>query len=235
LLQVFAEPGLILSGNGPLVLEDARDDQGQDLRSRVSASPSIQAHHSGWSRPGLLGMIQYQVPLTLPDTPGQRLKRFKGYAPVTVVAQTSAPVVVRLNGTKVVTATDGSVTLTARPIRSEEKGTFIHITITGDPQIDESPLPGQAAMPIPSGTSYARLGKFLPPFRLEDHLQILDANGMLCRWGGAGPIQRTPDGGRFVEIAVYTTRANPPVELRYHGVVGAATEVPFEFQDLPMP
>ncbi|MEO6807569.1 MAG: hypothetical protein ABI353_00450 [Isosphaeraceae bacterium] len=227
LLQVFAEPGLILSGNGPLVLGEASDDQRQDLRSKMAASPSIQSHRSAWANPGRLGVLQYQVPLTLPANPGHRLERFKGYAPVTVVAQTSDPVVVRLNGTEVVSAAEDGVTLTARPIQGKDNGMFIHITVTGEILEDEPPLPPEAL--------HARLGRFQPPYRLEDHLLILDANGLVCQWSAPGPMQRTPDGGRFVEIAVRDPQANPPVELRYHGVVGAATEVPFEFQDLPMP
>lgn len=44
LIQVFGEPGLMLGGNGPLVIEETRDDQGHDLRSRAAMTPSVQSY-----------------------------------------------------------------------------------------------------------------------------------------------------------------------------------------------
>lgn len=95
----------------------------------------------------------------------------QGVAPVTVVAQTSAPVVVRLDGAEAVSAARDGITVTARLIEDKTQGVFIHVTVMGEVQDDESPS---------SATGFqVKLGRFPPRFRLEDHWQTLDANGQI--------------------------------------------------------
>lgn len=46
----------------------------------------------------------------------------------------------------------------------------------------------------------------------------------------------TPDGSMNYRITITpNVAAGPPVKLRYFGVAGVASEIPFEFQDLEIP
>jgi hypothetical protein len=225
-LQVFAEPGLSIRMNGPVLVGEAVDELGQDLRGeRVPATQSPISPPQFDQRE--LGFIQVQAPLKMPEAPGRRMARFSGRVPVVIVARTGGPVVVRLDGDRETTASAAGLSVTASDVRADESGTTMTIAIRGEGAHDASSQPLPRAVPI---------GDYRPPYRIENHLQILDATGQICWWN---PSDR---GRREGEALIYSIKvtggnapAGPPAEVRYYGVIGASYRAAFEFADVPLP
>jgi hypothetical protein len=223
-LQVFAEPGLIINGNGLLILEAAIDDRGQDLRPESGASPVLGRPGPPHFDYGHASILSYHIPLRLPKTPGRRVERLKGYIPLTVMARTSCPIVVPIAGSVGKPFASGGITLIISDVQRQGETTTIGLEVRGE-QFDPQSSPDLRP---------ARLGDFRPPYRLEDHVQLLDAQGRVCTWN-AGSQPAGPNGELVFLINLNGGPAEPPAELRYHGIVGAAAEIVFEFRDLPMP
>jgi hypothetical protein len=224
-LQVFAEPGLTLEPNGPLVLDAVSDDLGQDLRPGPGDGPPQRVPTPPRFQEGLVSLVHYHVPLRPPDRTGRRVARLKGYAPVTVAARTEPVVVVPLRGAEGKPFSGGDVTLTVAGVERQGDSTTIILKIRGIP--DEPPFaPGTRLVPP---------GNYRPRFRIEDRVRVVDDRGQACRWWSPAPPRGGPDGEQEVRLNVAGGRARTPAELRYHDVVAAATEVAFEFADLPLP
>jgi hypothetical protein len=174
---------------------------------------------------GLLSLVQYHVPLRPPDRPGRRVARLKGYVPVTVAARTEPVVVVPLRGAEGRPFSGGDVTLTVAGVERQRESMTIVLKVRGIP--DELPFaPGPRLIPP---------GNYRPRFRIEDRVRVVDDRGQACRLWSLAPARVGPDGEREMRLGVTGDRARTPTELRYHDVVAAATEVAFEFADLPLP
>ena len=224
-LQVCAEPGLAINPNGPLVLEVATDDRGHDLRAESHLGPHPQPPWPLQFDEAYLGLLQYDVPLRLPVAPGQRITRLKGYIPVTVLARPGGPVEVPLSGPAGKWYSGNGVALAVTRIERDGETTRIELAF----RIDR-PEPS-----ITPGSPPAPLGEFRPPYRLDDHLRVLDDQGRTC-WCSSGQQGGSPYGIQRASLT-FTGQGGvgPPVRLLYHEVVGVATEVVFEFSDLPLP
>ena len=222
-LHVFAEPGLAINGNGPPVLEAATDDRGQDLRADSAPArvyqpwpPRFDEEHAG--------TYQVSILLRLPATPGRRIRRLKGFVPITVVAQTGGPLVVPVTGSNGTWFSGYGVELTVKRLQRAEDTTTITLAFRGE-------LPGPQVAP---GTPPAPPGDFEPPFRFEDHIRILDEHDRPCGWW-PGQQHREPGSDLEVPLVVSSRSVGPPARVLYHDLVGAATEVVFEFTDQPLP
>lgn len=227
-LQVFAEPGLLISPNGPLILEEATDDLGQDLRTGGPVGGMFRPPYANRSfDDGSLGILQYPVALQSSKTPGRQVKRLKGVIPLTVIARADGPIVAPLAGSEGRSFSGGGVTLTITGVQSQGGFTNLSLKVQGEQS--------ESSFPFAPGFRSAPLGDYSPAFRFEDHVQVRDDQGRTCRWQSPGPARRGPEGDYSTRIAVQKSEAGPPAEVRYHDVVGAATEVVFDFKDLPLP
>jgi len=70
------------------------------------------------------------------------------------------------------------------------------------------------------------------PFNLADHLRIEDRNGQALATSCIPTAPPGRDGSMSYRVQI---PANAPHRLRYFGVAGIATEIPFDFKDLPIP
>jgi hypothetical protein len=227
LIHVFAEPGLAMAQIGPLQLVEAADDRDRDLRPTEPGPPFRRSYGSRRFDKGDLDILQFRIPLKLPDQPGLRIRRLRGFVPVMVAARTDSLLIVPLEGAQGKSFTGGGLTVTVTELQRQEKATSLRVAVRGEgrgshPFFDPLPHP-------------APLESFRPPFRIEDHLQILDAQGRVFWWNPSPPPQPGPSEPWDVRIVLDTQRLGPPAELRCYGVVGALTEVAFEFADIPMP
>jgi hypothetical protein len=83
------------------------------------------------------------------------------------------------------------------------------------------------------GPNQRTLGPLRLRFYPADHVQILDARGRPIEGGiNARP---TPDGKGGMLLTINPGPNGSPAEVRYHDAAAVATEVPFDFADLPMP
>jgi len=222
-LHVVAEPGLAVNRIGPVTLDEVVDDRGRDLRPDPPVVPNPSRSRPPRFEEGRVAFFVLPIPLQSAAEPGGRLRRLKGYVPVSVVARTGDPIVVPLVGAEGKTFSRGGITLGVTGVSRVGEGTSFTLTIRGE-QADRRFSPGLA---IP-------LGEYRPPFRVEDHVQVQDDEGRVL-WWHPGPLKDAEGGGLETQLKVHKGTGGPPARVLYHGVVGAASEVVFEFADLPLP
>jgi hypothetical protein len=236
LIQVFAEPGLVIDGRGPIRVLEAVDDRGQDLRpvpepkpeGPAQPHPALVVVSSGFSDTrfdfGGPGIIQQRVPLRLPTESARRIGRLRCEVPLTARARTGETFAVPLEGAEGRTFSGLGVTLRISEITRDGPTTSIRLDVRRDEPAEEAILAGLRQDGLVPYQSHSPL---------EDHLELRDAKGQTC-WPNVSPIQA--EDRTETRLIIYAgDHVGPPVELRYHGVVGARTEVSFEFNDLPLP
>jgi hypothetical protein len=231
--QLVAEPGIFLGRNGPIRLIEAIDDRGRDLRA---SSPLIPPDRSvslrRWNEDGLK-LLTYRVPLTWPADRGRRLARLRGYAPVTAVTRTDLRVSFPLEGAEGRSFSGGGLTIAVRKVERKAGP-------DGPPRINALDLavrggPTDETSPYATGPNQLSLATIRLKYHADDHIQVEDANGRVYPlYSNALPAGQ----GRMHEFRVNlisTPTLGPPARLRYYGVAAVATEVPFDFADLPLP
>ncbi len=228
-LQLVAEPGILTDRNGsPRVLE-ALDDRGADLRppsARDPSSPRMGFSFRQW-RP-TLEVETYRVPLAIPAGRGGTLKRLRGVLPIIAYARTGPLVSVHLGAAVNRPLSASGVTLTVR--RLDRQAGFVWAL--------QAVVRGQSHTTTPTtaaGPRQLTLAPVRPPFQPDDHVQILDDQGrpFLVSTGGNTP---RPDGSIEFTLLIHSNaQYGPPTTLRYYGLVAEATEVPFIFENMPMP
>jgi hypothetical protein len=221
-LQVFAEPGLVVTPTGPAVLEEAVDDRGRDLRVKFPAGPAALR-----SRPRFeeASASLFFVPLTLdPEArSGGRLRRLRGRVPITVMTRTGDPMVVPLAGSEGRTFSRGGVTLSVTGVRLDGVNRSIKLTL------DREPGKGRTTS-LPASP----LGEYRPAFAIEDHVQVQDDQGRPL-WCYPEPLKNAEGGKLETLITVYPAQGKAPARILYHDVIGTTTELTFEFKDVPLP
>jgi len=220
-LHLFAEPGLAVNPIGPVVLEEVVDDRGRDLRPDPPIDPTPPWLWTFRFEDGCAGQRELLVPLKPIDGPVARLRRLKGHIPITVITRTGDPIIIPLAGAQGKTFARGGIALSVTGVSRIEENMSFKLTIRGERNDRQQLMLGE---PIP-------LGKFRPPYRLEDYVQVQNDQGRPL-WWNTGSLQNL-EGGELE--AVLTVYRETPARVLYHGVIGAATELGFEFTDVPLP
>lgn len=240
-LAVLAEPGLMLRRNGPVSITEATDDQGRALvpvaPSELGPGAANRAREAMDEDEG--DAIRVNAVFAVPNLPATAIRRLRGKVPVIAVARGADPIVIPLKkevvlgrpySTRDLTlildeislapGAPASVTVTVR-VRGGDRATFA--------RHDQSP-PWLAAFD---------LGGVLA------HLEFHDAEGRRINHH-LGSQSRGVDGDRYQLIAKSSFEDGPgagpatskgpiPTELRYYPFVQTATEVPFDFRNIPVP
>jgi hypothetical protein len=239
LAQVFAEPRLMITLNGPVKELKARDDFDQDLvppppdmtqdgDDPGDAMPPARISRGDARVPGTLSIVQFPIFLRAPDRPGTTIQTLEGFIPLQVASRKSDPLVVPLadaggrtfkNDEVTLKFPDGSLELTARATIQVE------IKMLGDPVelpvVDE---PAPRDFPPPEAVD-----------SLQNRVDILDAHGNPMIWT-VGDVQPGDAGEYHVAIRLSLRNGKAvPAKLLYHGLTQAAIEVPFKFSKIPMP
>jgi hypothetical protein len=222
-IQVIAEPGLLASGNGRLVLQQAQDETGRDLRPKTIPMPTLRPAGPFGFDSGHMSILSYRVPLDTQEGLGRSLKRLKGYIPITVLARTSHPIVIPLRGQLGRPTSGGGLTVAVMEITREGQHATVRLTVQGERSSRAPILP--AAVP---------LGDYDPPYRADHHVQLVDDEGRICR-SYSIVLGTGQEDMLTVQNTVTDGQVGRPAELRYYGTVGAAAQLAFDFHDLPMP
>jgi hypothetical protein len=227
-VQLVAEPGILVDRNGsPRVLE-ALDDRGADLRppsARDPSSPRMAFSLRQWQP--MLDVEAYRVPLGIPASRGGTLKRLRGVLPIIAYARTGPLVSVPLGAAVNRPLSASGVTLTVRRLDRAGFVWSLQAVVRGEAH---TTTPTTAA-----GPRQLTLAPVRPPFHPDDHVQVLDDQGrpFLVSTGGNTP---RPDGSIEFTLLIHSNaQYGPPTTLRYYGLVAEATEMPFTFEDVPMP
>lgn len=222
-IQVVAEPGLAVSPIGPVILEEAVVDRGRDLRPDPPVGPAPNQVLPPRFEEGHPARFALQVPLEPGAGPGGRLRRLKGRVRVVVIARTGDPIIIPLAGAAGRPFSTAGTTLSVGVVRTVAETASFQFAIHEE-QTDGRFSRGRAI----------EVGGYRPPDQVEYHVQLQDDRGRML-WWDASPLRSAEGGGLETSITIYQSPGGTPARLLYHGVIGAAAVLSFEFNDLPLP
>lgn len=216
-LQVAAEPRLSLSLNGPLKILEAVDDQGQSLLT--PAGQSTTQHFSGYFGLTAGSTLHLQAPLKRPDRPGQLLKKLRGVLPVLVASRKPDPLVIPLSGATGKEFHNADVTLGVQDIRLHPTTRQLSIDLLVRPSQTQEVGSSPENMPV----------LMHRPDTNQQQIEVLDSKGRPIPW------YHSNDGeGARMTLTLTPHDQGAPAEIRYYAMSRAATEVSFEFLDVPL-
>ncbi len=247
-LLVSAEPRLRIFGVGSVEGAEAIDDRGRSLL-RIPTHEERQQELAMWQMnphidPRLHPALRYgsgfrsstktwpvPVLLSYPSPPARRIARLRGVIPVVVVARRPNPLVVDLKGASGQVFSAGSTRITIHEIKAESGR---------EPTIDftlETPAVGDGETIMVCDSKGARLAVRRPIDLMGLGLEVLDSRGERLFWQSTrAPTERTQGRMAIVVHDRNSKRERPEgPRLRYWGMIGAATDLPFAFTDVPTP
>jgi hypothetical protein len=236
--ELMGEPRLMISPTGELRLLEAVDDKGQSLlatspdQRAAKDPPSFGSHPSNFH--------SFSVSLLRPSDPGRTIKRLRGLIPVGVAACKSNPLVIPLPGSFGKLFRGDGATIVPRAFQGEaDQQRALDLTIQLDSMSWEIPFP------LPR----RRRANFDPfagrPFDVpENQFEVVDAEGRKFQINIT--VKKIDLEGFHLSISLRNElddNAGPqpapklgePAELRFYGLAQTATDVRFEFHDVPLP
>jgi hypothetical protein len=225
-MQIFCEPRLILVQSHDLKLTEAVDDRGQSL---LAHDTDAQMHRfAGYYGMGAGTVLQIPVHLKHPDQAGKQIKTLRGVLPVTVAARKPEPLVVALKPENLnKPARNDEVTVTVHEIKTDPNSHQTTLDLTVRTFAAASDQPGAVGPMNPDFASRV-------PNLAVNQLEVLDTQGRPVN-GFPNFTQVQPDQVRLTMTLLPSDDAGPPAQLRYFSLTQASTEVPFAFENLPMP
>ena len=224
-IQVAAEPRLSLSQHGPLKILEAVDDRGQSLLPESGDGPVTQ-RFSGYFGVTSGSALQLQAPLRRPDQPGQSIQRLRGTLPILVSTRKPDPLVVPLQGGagtgKTYINDDVSLNVVDVRVNPANNQTMIDLVVRSGAH----PGPGFA----PPGDNGPEMMIQRPDLH-QQQIEVVDSQGRVMAWYHSS---FDTEGSRMTLTLTPHDQA-APAELHYFGLARAATEVSFEFSNVPMP
>jgi hypothetical protein len=222
-LTLAAEPRLALSQVRPLQLVEAVDDRGNSLVPTEDGE-AVHDRAAGYFGMTTGPVVQLQAQLRRPDAAGERIKKLRGFIPLTVSSRRPSPLVVPLNNAAGKTFENHEHRLTVHDIRptSNKHNVLVELSIK--------------AVDSDASSDRSEMGGFLNGIQRADpeHLQIevIDTHGQLIPCFQSGAEAET---SRFTLTLTNLPQTSPPKELRYYSLTRASVKIPFEFADIPMP
>ncbi len=210
-LQAFAEPGRFLDIDGIPRLE-AADDLGQTVPSPTADADWPRPHPTSWNVPGAIGVVQWRLPLGLPDARASKV-HLRGKLPVIASTTRPDPLVVSLDDAPGRSYRHEETTLRFQIIQDSPKQRQIEVTLTRDPEPDAS-----------------RDDRSQGPLRRRFAFE--DRDGHPLSWL---PLNENTGPGKETHLRMMISEGEMPIRLRYHGLAWTSTEIPFEFADVPLP
>jgi hypothetical protein len=234
--RVVAEPGIQILMNGPLRLAEATDDRGRGLRPASTTAPGNSPSPSPFRRWDLptVSMLTYGIPLDLPEDRGDRIVRVAGYAPIVAVVRTDEMFAIDLRDAEAAgkAFSSGGLSLTVLGLDGGPGHAVLQVAMRGVPSPYDS-------TDFAAGPRQTTLAPIRLRFNLDDHIAVEDDEGRryvtASQFEGPGPGPGTV-GEAKLSVQLFPDQSlGPPARLRYFGVAAVATEVPFEFADVPIP
>jgi hypothetical protein len=210
-LQAFVEPARFLDFDGMPSIE-AIDDLGHPLPAPPADAEWPQSQHTPWNVPGAIAVVQWRLPLGLPDARALTLRRVRGKLPVIVSATRPDPLVISLDDAPGKSYRHDETTLRFRIIHDSARELRIEVNLTQDPS------------PTASHDDRAQ-GALRHRFGFEDRA------GRPLIWQ---PLHEHIGPGNETHIHMTISKGERPVRLRFHGLVWSSAEIPFEFADVPL-
>jgi len=220
-LQLTVEPRLSIAQRGALKLEEAVDDLGQSLRPKEDPQSPVQ-RYSGYFGYSEGSNVHIQVPMVHPDNPGKLIRRLKGTIPVLVSTRKGDALKVPLDeASRGKSFQTDDVTIEVHEYKATPNTNQATLQLSIQTNQD-----GDDELDVFDETPIRMAQRGLIP---QNQLEIVDAEGNTIQW------MNSPNGDTTRQTLLLITRnQQTPVELRYYPLVRAATEVHFEFDNLPL-
>ena len=249
-MAVIPEPGLAIRQVGPPTMLEAVDDRGRSLLPPDgNGAPDYAARVSN-QVPSLNGSSGFDTwaSVRLPDQSDRSIRRLRGSIPAVVVAHSSRPIVIPLEGAAGKSFRNDEATVSVIEVdRNAENGVTVEVEV-----IPNGPAPPESDLWTrrgPPDFATLRMGQG----ELLNRLELLDARGreLDMSWN-QGHGRDWMASQRRVRLTPAVLHQNPPpdpaggfqqpiatkpvpVELRYYGLVQTVTSIPFDFHDVPLP
>ncbi len=247
-LLVSAEPRLRIFGVGPIEGVQATDDQGRSLIQPATAESIAQQQEqlllNPQMDPQLHSNLRYgsgngvstatrtvQIPLAYRDPPAGWIARLRGVLPVMVITRQGEPLVVPLQDAVGKEFAAGSTKIQIHEIKSKPgQEPTVEFTLETPPVGDD----GMILVNVAQGT---KLAATPPSDLLEIRLEVLDDQGNSLFWQVTHRATARTPGRITIVIHDRDSRRHRPetLRLRCWNTAAAATDLPFEFRDVPTP
>ncbi len=222
-VQAFAEPGRFINLNGPPRLE-AVDERGRAISPQPGGGGE-QPERGGnsWLIPGRISLLHLHVPLGLPDPTVRSPLKLRGVLPVVITSRRPDPLVVPL-----VDAEGNTFRQGPRVVRVQKLSGHGPRTTEFDLFLSEDVIPADHTW-VSLGPETDYIGDFL-----RDRIEFEDAEGHPLSWvlPFAPSASATND---EIRARALVSGAAPPARLRVYRLLRLATEIPFEFAEVPSP
>ncbi len=227
LLEVLAEPRLMIKYHEDPKILEAIDDQGQSLILPPDPDdermPSTDIPDS---------IFQIQINLKPRSRPGGTIRRLRGVIPVQVAELNLGPIIVPIAGSqgKSFDGPDAVVTVQSLQFDPSKGPLSIELRVRSkfqdlDVEPDKPAEPGSIP-PVPDSIPY-----------LDRQIIVLDEKGRRlyqlgnsCRWIGPKEASVSIDDSPFDEGPRII-----PAKLLFYGIIRTTAEIPFAFRDIPLP
>lgn len=247
-LLVSAEPRLRIVGIGAIERAEAVDDRGRSLvKGPTKAEQEAQLrmwqanpHLDPRLHPGLrfgsgwrtsTRTWQVTVPLRYPSPRAHRIARLRGVIPVVALARRPDPLTFDLEGAAGKVFTAGATRITVHEFKAGlGQQSTVDLTLETTPAGDVQTL-------VVHDAQGRRLTFNQPIDLMQLRLEVLDARGELLSWQYTRPPSEQVQGRMAIVIYGKSGRqvGGEGLRLRYWDLVGAATDLPFSFRDVPTP
>lgn len=223
-MELVAEPGILIQSNGPVRLQEVADDRGRDLRPLAMPDAVTNPYSTSWNL-DRISSFTTAIPLKLPEERGRSIAKLRGYVPIVAVARLDELFSAPFAGIAGKTLSGGGVTM---KVVGAGPGMAMDVTIRGEPPPE--PI-GFAAGPRQTTQATLKIA-----YNLVDHLRIEDGEGRPFQVHANPTAPPAADGMLTYHVQYFQNGTNDaPARVRYFGVAAVATEIPFDFRDLPIP
>jgi hypothetical protein len=249
-MAVIPEPGRVVRQVGAPTFVEAVDDRGRSLLPPDGNVASDYALRATYQVPSLNGNSGFELSawLRLPDQAGRSIRRLRGSIPVAIVAYSSHPIVIPLEGAAGKSFRNEEVTVSVLEVdKNDNAGVTVEVEVTPN-----RPAPAESDFRTRSGPPdlvTLRMGHG----EVVNRLELLDAEGreLDLSWnqGHGRDWMANQRRARLTPTTLYEdappdpggqfqpriAKKPVPVELRYYGFVQTLSELRFDFHDIPLP
>jgi hypothetical protein len=224
-IQAFAEPGRFINPNGlPRLV--AIDELGGALAPQPGGGDEDPDPISPTGLiPGRISLLHWHVPLGLPDPPVRSPLKLRGILPVVISSRRPDPLVIPLVGNVGKTFRQGGMIVRIEKVSAQgERRMAVSLSVS------EDVIPADRTR-VSVGPETDYIGDFL-----RNRIEFEDATGHLMNWHLApGPLSSATNTNGELLVQTYPWGDAPPARLRIYRLHRLATEIPFEFGDVPSP
>jgi hypothetical protein len=224
-IQAFAEPGRFINPNGlPRLV--AVDEQGRAIAPQPSGGDERpDPIPPNGLVPGWISLLHWHVPLGLPDPPVRSPLKLRGVLPVVISSRKPDPLVIPLAGAAGKTFRRG-----ASVVRIEKVAAQGARPMAVDLSLSEDVIPADRTR-VSAGPETDYISDFL-----RNRIEFEDAGGRPLTWNLlGGPLASATTANGELRVRTYVSGVAPPARLRVYRLHRLASEIPFEFGDVPSP